>query len=99
MTWVLRDSVIDALALDDEVRDQAQAMAGESAVAVTDDRENILHESAAEIERYSGRMWFRGPGGLPRVATSVLETDGGDVPAVGAMPSSVGVTIASVDVW
>ena len=44
-------------------------------------------------------MWFRGPGGLPRVATSVLETDGGDVPAVGAMPSSVGVTIASVDVW
>ena len=31
MTWVLRDSVIDALALDDEVRDQAQAMAGESA--------------------------------------------------------------------
>ena len=99
MTWMLRDSVIDALALDDEVRDQAQAMAGESAVAVTDDRENILHESAAEIERYSGRMWFRGPGGLPRVATSVLETDGGDVPAVGAMPSSVGVTIASVDVW
>ena len=63
MTWVLRDSVIDALALDDEVRDQAQAMAGESAVAVTDDRENILHESAAEIERYRrtdvvSRAWW-----------------------------------------
>ena len=99
MTWVLRDSVIDALALPDEVRDQAQAMAGESAVAVTDDRENILLGAAEEIERYSGRMWFRGPGGAPRVATSVLETDGGDVPSVAAMPQSTGVTITSVEVW
>ena len=40
-------------------------------------------------------MWFRGVGGAPRVATSVLETDGGNVPIVGAMPQSSGVSITS----
>ena len=99
VTWTLQNSTVDALELPDEVRDQAQAMAGEQAVALVADRENILNESAAAVERYSGRMWFRGPGGVPRVATSVLETDGGDVPAVGAMPQSTGVTITSVEVW
>ena len=42
MTWTLQDSVIDPLDLDDDVKDQAVAIAGESAVALTTDRENIL---------------------------------------------------------
>ena len=99
MTWVLQDSVVDPLDLSDELKDQARAMAGELAVGLTTDRENILLAAAAEIEHYIGKMIFRGPGGVPRVATSVLETDGGDVPAIGAMPSSVGVSITSVERW
>ena len=99
MTWTLQDSVIDPLDLDDEVKDQAVAIAGESSVSLTADRENILIAAAGQVERYSGRAWFRGPGGAARVATSVIETDGGDVPAVAALPSSVGVTITSVEIW
>ena len=100
VTWVLRDSVIDPLDLDDEVKDQAVAIAGESAVSLTTDRENILLGAAGQIERYSGRAWFRGPAGAARVATSVIETDGpGDIPAVAALPSSVGVSITSVELW
>ena len=99
MTWTLQDSVIDPLDLDDDVKDQAVAIAGESAVALTTDRENILLAAAGQVERYSGRAWFRGPAGAARVATSVIETDGGDVPAVAALPSSVGVTITSVEIW
>ena len=100
MMWVLQDSVIDPLDLDDDVKDQAVAIAGESAVALTTDRENILIAAAGQIERYSGRAWFRGPAGAARVATSIVETYGpGDVPAVAALPSSVGVTITSVELW
>ena len=100
MMWTLQDSVIDPLALPDEVKDQSVALAGESSVALTTDRENILLGAAGQIERYSGRAWYRGPAGAARVATSVIETDGpGDVPAVGALPASVGVTITSVELW
>ena len=64
MTWTLQDStVIDPLDLDDEVKDQAVAIAGESSVALTTDRENILLGAAGQVERYSGRAWFRGPAG------------------------------------
>ena len=42
---------------------------------------------------------FGAVGGAPRVATSVLETDGGNVPIVGAMPQSSGVSITSVEKW
>ena len=100
MMWTLQDSVIDPLDLDDEVKDQAVAIAGESAVALTTDRENILIAAAGQIERYSGRAWFRGPAGAARVATSIVETYGpGDVPAVAALPASVGVSITSVELW
>ena len=98
--WTLQDSVIDPLDLDDEVKDQAVALAGEKSVSMTTDRENILIAAAGQIERYSGRAWFRGPAGAARVATSIVETDGpGDVPAVAALPSSVGVAITSVEIW
>ena len=98
MMWTLQDSVIDPLDVDDEVKDQAVAIAGEKSVSMTTDRENILLAAAGQIERYSGRAWFRGPAGAARVATSI-ETDAGDVPAVAALPSSVGVTITSVEIW
>ena len=97
--WVLEDSEIDPLELTPELRDFAREMAGESAVDLTSDREKILNSAALEIEFYCSRMWFRGVGGAPRVATSVLETDGGNVPIVGAMPQSSGVSITSVEKW
>ena len=100
MMWVLQDSVIDPLDVDDDVKDQAVALAGEKSVSMTTDRSNILLAAAGQIERYSGRAWFRGPAGAARAATSIVETDGpGDVPAVGALPASVGVSITSTEVW
>ena len=97
--WTLADSEIDPLELTPELRDFAREMAGESSVELTDDRARILNSAASEIEFYCSRMWFRGVGGAPRVATSVLETDGGNVPAVGALPQSSVVSITSVEQW
>ena len=69
-------------------------MAGEKALSLTDDRQIILLSAAAEIERYIGKMIFRGVGGASRVATSVVEVEAPfTVPAVGAMPRSTGVTV------
>ena len=100
MTWTLQDSVIDPLELDDALKTQARSMAGESGVGLTTDRENILLAAAAEIEAYCDKAWFRGPAGAARVATSVIEAGGTCcMPAVGALPASVGVTITSVEVW
>ena len=94
LIWVLQDSEIDPLELPDGLKTYSRQMAGEEAVSLTADRAKIMLSSAAEVEFYSGRMWFRGPGGAPRVTTSVVEVDGpGDVPIVGAMPKSTGVTI------
>ena len=97
--WTLQDSEIDPLELTPALRDFAREMVGESAVQLTDDRARILDTAALEIENYCSRIWFRGVGGAPRVATSVLETDGGNVPAVGALPQSSGVSITSVEFW
>lgn len=100
LIWVLQDSEIDPLELPDGLKTYSRQMAGEEAVSLTADRAKIMLSSAAEVEFYSGRMWFRGPGGAPRVTTSVVEVDGpGDVPIVGAMPKSTGVTITSVEQW
>ena len=99
VTHTLEDSEIDPLELTPELQDFARAMVGESAVELTSDRSRILDTAALEVEFYIARMIFRGVGGAPRVATSVLETDGGDVPAVGAMPASIGVSITSVEQW
>ena len=43
---------------------------------------------------------FRGVGGAPRVATSVVEVEAPfTVPAVGALPRSTGVTVTAVERW
>ena len=98
--WVLQDSEIDALDLSDELKDFAREMAGESSVGLTDDRERILLTAASEIERYIGKMIFRGVGGAPRVATSVVEVEAPfTAPAVGALPRSTGVTVTAVEIW
>ena len=98
--WVLEDSEIDALELSDELKDFAREMAGESAVQLTDDRERILLTAALEVELYIGKMIFRGVGGAPRVATSVVEVEAPfTVPAVGALPKSTGVTVTAVERW
>ena len=98
--WVLQDSEIDALELSDELKDFAREMAGESAVSLTDDRARILDTAALEVEFYVGRMMFRGAGGAPRVASSVVEVEAPfTVPAVGAFPRSTGVTVTSVERW
>ena len=45
-------------------------------------------------------MMFRGAGGAPRVASSVVEVEAPfTVPAVGAFPRSTGVTVTSVERW
>ena len=100
MTWVLQDSEIDALELSDELTLFARQMAGESSVQLTSDREGILRSAALEVELYAERLFFRGVGATARVTTSVFEVNGpGDVPIVGAMPRSVGVSITSVEKW
>ena len=98
--WVLEDSEIDQLELSDDLREFSRAMAGEKALSLTDDRQIILHSAAAEIERYIGKMIFRGVGGASRVATSVVDVEAPfNVPAVGAMPRSTGVTVDAVELW
>ena len=98
--WVLQDSEIDALELSDKLKDFAREMAGESAVSLTDDRERILLTAALEVELYIGKMMFRGVGGAPRVATSVVEVEAPfTVPAVGALPKSTGVTVTAAEQW
>ena len=95
--WVLQDSTVDALELSDDLKTYAREMAGESSVALTSDRARILDSAAEETEFYSGKMWFRGPGGAPRVTSTVVEVEAPfTVPAVGALPKSTGVSITSV---
>ena len=98
--WVLEDSEIDPLELTPELQDFAREMVGESAVSLTSDREKIFNSAALEIELYIGKMIFRGVGGAPRVATSVLQVESPfNVPIVGAMPKSTGTTVTSVEQW
>ena len=98
--WILEDSEIDPLELTPELRDFAREMAGESAVQLTSDRARILDSAASEVEHYIGKMVFRGVGGAPRVATSVVEVEAPfTVPAVGALPKSTGVTVTAVEQW
>ena len=67
---------------------------------LTSDRERILLTAALEVELYIGKMIFRGVGGAPRVATSVVEVEAPfTVPAVGALPRSTGVTVTAVERW
>ena len=52
------------------------------------------------MELYIGKMMFRGVGGAPRVATSVVEVEAPfTVPAVGALPKSTGVTVTAAEQW
>ena len=98
--WVLEDSEIDQLELSDDLREFSRAMAGEKALSLTDDRQIILLSAAAEVERYIGKMIFRGAGGAARVATSVVEVEAPfTAPAVGALPRSTGATVSAVELW
>ena len=100
MIWLLRDSVVDLLELDDETTAQARAMAGEKAVALTADRTNILIAAAAEIEEYVGRLIYRGLAGSARSCTTVVDLDGpGDVPAVAQFPLTAPVNVTNVQRW
>ena len=51
----------------------AQSMAGEKAVDLTGDREKIVKECAVEIEKAAGRIFWRGPAGIARRSTSVID--------------------------
>ena len=51
----------------------AQAMAGEQAVDLVDDREKIVNECAVEIEREAGQLFWRAPGDVARRTTSVID--------------------------
>ena len=99
--WVLESSEIDQLEVPDAVIKFSLGLARESALTLTADRQTILLSAAAEVERYIGQMIFRGVGGAPRVATSVVEVVAPfELPAVGALPRTQGaVTIISVERW
>ena len=98
--WTLQDSTVDALELPDELKDFAREMAGESAVALTSDRERILLSAALEVELYCGRMYFTGAAGSARACTSIVEVDGpGDVPAIPQFPRSAPVLVTAVARW
>ena len=98
--WTLEDSEIDALDLSDELKDFARDMAGESAVALTSDREGILLSAALEVELYCARMYFTGAAGSARACTSIVEVDGtGDVPAIPQFPRSAPVLVTAVAQW
>ena len=100
MTWVLQDSEVGALELSDKLKLFARQMAGESSVSLTEDRARILDSAAAEVEFYVDKMWFRGPGGAARESMSIVEVEAPfAVPAVGALPRSVGVTVDAVELW
>ena len=100
MAWLLRDSVIDALELDDDLVAFAIEMAGERAVSVTDDRKNIMFAAAVEIEGYLDRMYFRGPGGAARSCTSVVDVAAaGDVPVIPELPRTAPVNVTHVLRW
>ena len=100
VTWLLRTSEVDLPELDTETTDQAVAMAGEKAVALTTDRTNILIAAAAEIEEYVGRLFYRGLAGSVRACTTVIELDEpGDVPAVAQFPLTDPVIVTSALRW
>ena len=98
--WVLEDSTVDPLELPDDLKTFARQMAGESSVALTDDRERILLSAALEIEMYVGKMYFRGAAGSARSCTSIVEVDGpGSVPAIPQFPRSTPVNVTAVARW
>ena len=100
VTWLLRTSDVDLPELDDETTAQAVAMAGEKAVALTTDRDNILVAAAAEIEEYIGRLFYRGLAGSVRACTTVIELDApGDVPAVAQFPLTDPLVVTSALRW
>ena len=98
--WVLQDSTVDALELSDGLKDFARQMAGESAVALTSDRDRILLSAALEIELYCGRLYFTGTAGSARACTSIVDVDGpGDVPPIPQFPHSAPVLVTAVARW
>ena len=102
-TFATEGVTVTELELPDDVIALAQAMAGEKAVDVADDRRLIMEECAGEIERAAGRLFWDGPGSTLRRTTSVVDlalfpvslaacpvyprTDGADV------------TLVSVESW
>ena len=98
--WTLQDSTVDALELSDGLKTYTREMAGESAVALTSDRERILLTAALEVELYCARMYFRGAAGSARACTSIVEVDGlGDVPPIPQFPKSAPVLVTHVSQW
>ena len=98
--WTLADSTVDPLELSDDLKTYARAMAGESDVALTSDRERILLTAALEVELYCDRMYFRGAAGSARACTSIVEVDLlGDVPAIPQFPRSAPVLVTAVAQW
>ena len=97
--WVLQDSEIDQLEVTAELL--SFACDGGRKGALVDRRPaNNPALRAAEVERYIGKMIFRGAGGAPRVATSVVEVEAPfTAPAVGALPRSTGAMIDAVELW
>ena len=101
--WVLQDSEVELLSVPTDVRDQAQALAGETEAEWTSDRLNILIAVCDHVERYIGAIRFRGALGARDVTSvvevAVVDATPLDVPIIPSHPRSNGITILSVKKW
>ena len=110
---VVITSTVDPPQLTEAAQQTCMSMARKSALAggsrgptgeaLDPVRVELLHEAAAETERYLQRMLFRGDGGPERVSVSEIEVSRGvrDIPVCPTLPdvSGVEVSITSVERW
>ena len=79
------------------------AMAREKALSKTTDRGIIIQAIAGEVERWCGRVFFRGPNGAARTAESVVSVmdPARPVSVCPSRPNVSGVVVSGVvvDVW
>ena len=99
--YLLRTARVDELELPDADRDQARAMAGELAAALTLDRQKVMLGASHMVEHYCGRAFWAGAGGAVRKSTAEIEVFGApEIPTCCSLPDSQGaIAVLSVKKW
>ncbi len=101
--WRPIESTIAAPETPAELATYALATAREKALTATDDRLLNLAAAQIEVERWCGRLLWRGDGLAERAVTSVVEVENAaePVPVVPSRPVTAGATIRvrSVEKW
>ena len=97
------ESTVSAPTVPESVDTHAMAMAREKALSKTTDRGIIIQAIAGEVERWCGRVFFRGPNGAARTAESVVSVmdPARPVSVCPSRPNVSGVVVSGVvvDVW